>query len=136
MIKNLLNFRIQYGFSAGSSALHASGNDATSGDSGVTPATNYPTIRNQWHELLARLEYVLHKNAALRLGYYFNGYASRDRGVDIMKLWMGDVENGSTPGASGPPNFNSSIGRSIFLGDTGKGSYTAHIGFVGIKLKF
>jgi len=48
-----------------------------------------------------------------------------------MRLWMGDVE---TPG--GGPNFNSSIGRSIFLGDRGKGSYQAHIGFLGVRLKF
>ena len=86
---------------------------------------------NHWHEFLARAEYILHKNLSLKLGYYFNSYSSKDRGVDIMRLWMGDVE---TP--AGGPNFNSSIGRSIFLGDRGKGSYQAHIGFVGVRVKF
>jgi len=131
VIKNLLNVRFQYGFSLGSSEVRASGNSAASGDSGVVPAVDYPTIVNRWHEFLARAEYLLHKNISLKLGYYFNSYSSKDAGVDIMKLWMGDVE---TP--AGGPNFNSSIGRSIFLGDQGKGSYQAHIGFVGLKLKF
>jgi hypothetical protein len=111
--------------------VHASGNSAASGDTGVVPATNYPTIVNRWHEFLARGEYVFHKNLAVRLGYYFNSYSSKDVGVDIMKLWMGDVE---TP--AGGPTFNSSIGRSIFLGDRGKGSYQAHIGFLGLRVKF
>ncbi len=130
-IKNLLNLNFQYGFSFGSSAVHSSGNTAASGDTGLVPASNYPTIVNRWHEFVARLEYLLHKNVALKLGYYFNSYSSKDAGVDIMRLWMGDVE---TP--AGGPNFNSSIGRSIFLGDRGKGSYVAHIGFLGVRLKF
>ena len=129
LIKNLLNFRVQYGFSLGSSSVHASGNSAASGDTGVVPATNYPTIVNHWHEVLTRLEYSVHKNLSLRFGYYFNGYASKDHGVDIMKLWMGDVENPAGP-------FNNSIGRSIFLGDNGKGPYSAHIGFLGLMVKF
>jgi MtrB/PioB family decaheme-associated outer membrane protein len=131
VIKNLLNLHLQYGFSVGNSAVHSSGNTAASGDSGVVPASDYPTIVNRWHEFIARLEYMLHKNVSLKLGYYFNSYSSKDAGVDMMKLWMGDVE---TP--AGGPNFNSSIGRSIFLGDQGKGSYQAHIGFVGLKVKF
>jgi hypothetical protein len=80
---------------------------------------------------LARAEYFVHKNISLKVGYYFNSYSSKDRGVDIMRLWMGDVE---TPGAG--PNFNNSIGRSIFLGDDGKGAFQAHIGFVGLGFKF
>lgn len=131
VIKNVLNIRLQYGFSYGSSAVHASGNNPTSGDSGVQPAVDYPTIVNHWHEFLASAEYAIHKNVSLKLGYYFNSYSSKDAGVDMMKLWMGDVE---TP--AGGPNFNSSIGRSIFLGDSGKGSYQAHIGFLGLRFKF
>lgn len=131
VIKNLLNVRLQYGFSFGSSEVNSSGNTAASGDTGVVPATDYPTIVNRWHEFLARAEYFLQKNVALKLGYYFNSYSSKDAGVDIMRLWMGDVE---TPGAG--PTFNNSIGRSIFLGDRGKGSYQAHIGFLGVRLKF
>ena len=131
VVKNLLNLHLQYGFSFGSSEVRSSGNSPASGDSGVVPATDYPTIVNRWHEFVARLEYILHKNVSLRLGYYFNSYSSKDAGVDIMRLWMGDVE---TPGAG--PNFNSSIGRSIFLGDQGKGSYQAHIGFLGVRVKF
>jgi MtrB/PioB family decaheme-associated outer membrane protein len=131
IVKNLLNLRLQYGFSFGSSEVNSSGNTAASGDTGVVPATDYPTIVNRWHELLARLEYLLHKNVSLNAGYYFNSYSSKDRGVDIMRLWMGDVE---TP--TGGPNFNTSTGRSIFLGDRGKGSYQAHIGLLGVKFKF
>jgi MtrB/PioB family decaheme-associated outer membrane protein len=131
LIKNLLNLRLQYGFSFGSSEVRSSGNSAASGDTGLVPATDYPTIVNRWHEFLARAEYVVHKNVALRLGYYFNSYSSKDAGVDIMRIWMGDIE---TP--AGGPTFSSSIGRSIFLGDRGKGSYQAHIGFLGLKLSF
>jgi MtrB/PioB family decaheme-associated outer membrane protein len=131
VIKNLLNFRLQYGFSVGSSEVRASGNSPASGDTGVVPATDYPTIVNRWHEILARAEYILHKNVALQLGYYFNSYSSKDASVDIMRLWMGDVE---TP--AGGPTFNSSTGRSIFLGDRGKGAYQAHIGLIGLKLRF
>jgi hypothetical protein len=131
VVKNLLNLRLQYGFSLGSSAVHSSGNSPASGDTGVVPAVNYPTIVNRWHEFLARAEYIIHKNISLKLGYYFNSYSSKDAGVDLMRLWMGDVE---TP--AGGPAFNSSIGRSIFLGDKGKGSYQAHIGFLGVRFKF
>jgi len=131
VIKDVLNLRFHYGFSFGSSAVHSSGNSPASGDTGVVPASDYPTIVNRWHEFLARAEYFLHKNISLKLGYYFSSYSSKDRGVDIMKLWMGDEE---TPG--GAPNFNSSIGRSIFLGDKGKGAYQAHIGFLGVGFKF
>ena len=131
LIKSLLNLHFQYGFSFGSSAMRSSGNSPASGDSNVVPASDYPTIVNRWHEFVGRLEYIFHKNIALKLGYYFNSYSSKDAGVDIMRLWMGDVE---TPGAG--PNFNNSIGRSFFLGDKGKGSYQAHIGFLGVRLKF
>ena len=131
VVKNLLNLHFQYGFSFGSSEVRSSGNSAASGDTGLVPATDYPTIVNRWHEFIARLEYILHKNVSLKLGYYFNSYSSKDAGVDLMRLWMGDVE---TPAAG--PNFSNSIGRSIFLGDRGKGSYQAHIGFLGVRLKF
>ena len=118
VIPNLLGIRLQYGFSDALSKVHASGN------AGVNAATNYPSIINRWHEFLARLEYKFHKNFALNLGYYYNGYKSKDYGVDIMKVWMGDVDTGAN------------VQRSIFLGDQLKGSYMAHVGFVGLKFKF
>jgi MtrB/PioB family decaheme-associated outer membrane protein len=118
LIKNLLGLRLQYGFSFGESLVHASG--STCG--GCTRATDYPSVTNRWHELLARFEYALHKNVDLKFGYYFNRYNSKDYGVDIMKLWMGDVDGGAN--------------NSIFLGDRLKGNYTAHVGFLGVKLKF
>jgi hypothetical protein len=131
LIRNLLNFRLQYGFSFGSSEVNASGNFPGSGDTGLVPATDYPTIVNRWHEFLARLEYMLHKNVSLKAGYYFNSYSSEDQGVDIMRVWMGDIES---PAAG--PNFNTTVGRSIFLGDRGKRSYQAHIGLIGVRFKF
>ena len=73
---------------------------------------------------MARLEYKFHKNIGLNLGYYYNGYKSKDYGVDIMKVWMGDVYTGAN------------VQRSIFLGDQLKGSYMAHVGFIGLKIKF
>lgn len=119
-IPNLLGFRVQYGFSAGHSVVNASGSNCV----GCTQATDYPAITNRWHELLARFEYQLHKNAALRFGYYYNRFNEKDFGVDIMKAWMGDVDTGIN------------VQRSIFLGDRIKGSYTAHVGFLGMKFSF
>jgi len=116
LIQKILGLRLQYGFSLGRSEVHASGD--------TTPATNYPTITNTWHELLARLEYQVHKNVALRFGYYFNHATEHDVGVDIMKPWMGDVDTGAN------------VQRSIFLGDRIKSPYTAHVGFLGLRLKF
>ena len=118
VIENLLGLRLQYGFSYGESLVHASGSTCV----GCTRATNYPSITNRWHELLARFTYALHKNVDLKFGYYFNRYTSKDYGVDIMKVWMGDVDTGTA--------------SSIFLGDRLKGSYTAHVGFIGLRFKF
>jgi MtrB/PioB family decaheme-associated outer membrane protein len=121
LIENVLGFRIQYGLSFGRSQVHAVGPCATCS----TPnPTNYPTIKNTWHELLARFEYQIHKNVGLKFGYYFNRSRERDFGVDIMKPWMGDVD----PGAG--------VQRSIFLGDRIKGPVTVHVGFVALKLSF
>ena len=50
---------------------------------------------------------MLHRNLSLKGGYYFNSYSAKDRGVDIMRVWVGDLDN--------PSNINSSIGRSFFL---------------------
>jgi opacity protein-like surface antigen len=118
IIPKLLGVRLQYGFSDALSKVFASGN------AGPNAATNYPAIINRWHEFLARLEYQLQKNVAVNLGYYYNGYRSKDYGVDIMKLWMGDVDTGAN------------VQRSIFLGDRLKGSYMAHIGYLGLRVKF
>jgi MtrB/PioB family decaheme-associated outer membrane protein len=118
IIRNLLGLRLQYGFSDANSKVFASGN------LGPNAATDYPSLINRWHEFLARLEYQLHRHVALNLGYYYNGYKSKDFGVDIMRLWMGDIDTGA------------SVQRSIFLGDRLKGSYVAHFGYLGLKFKF
>ena len=118
LIENLLGLRVQYGFSYGESLVHASG--STCG--GCTRATDYPSITNRWHELLARFTYALHKNVDLKFGYYFNRYSSKDFGVDIMRVFMGDVD--------------SSTANAIFLGDSGKGAYEAHVGYFGVRFKF
>lgn len=117
LIQKILGLRLQYGFSVGRSKVFASGD--------TTPATNYPIIWNKWHEVLARLEYRVHKNVGLRFGYYFNAANEKDVGVDIMKPWMGDVDT-----ASG------GVQRSIFLGDRIKGPFTAHVGFMALRLSF
>jgi MtrB/PioB family decaheme-associated outer membrane protein len=134
IIKNLLGFRIQYTFSQGSSAVSANGSTCTPlapAAGGCTAASDYPTVANTWHELLARFEYQLHKNLALRFGYYFNAAREKDYGVDIMKPWMGDVIDPQVTAAT-----MNNVQRSIFLGDQVKGSFTAHVGFVTLKFKF
>ncbi len=121
LIKDLLGFRIQYGFSLGREEIHASGATCV----GCTAATNLPRATSQWHELLARFEYQVHKNVALRLGYYFNHYTEQDAGVDIMRVWMGNLDS-----------TNAGLNRSIFLGDRIKAPFTAHVGFMTLKLSF
>jgi hypothetical protein len=118
LIENLLGLRLQYGFSYGESLVHASGSTCA----GCTRATDYPSITNRWHELLARFTYAIHKNVDLKFGYYFNRFSSKDFGVDIMQLFMGNVDSGAA--------------NSIYLGDRGKGSYEAHVGYLGVRLKF
>ena len=118
LIKNLLAFRIQYGFSQGLSQI----SNKLVGTAGDSP--NWPNNTNTWHELLARLEYQVHKNVAFQLGYYFNKFDSKDFGVDVMQVWMGANDT------------NTGIRRSIFLGDRYKEPYTAHVAIIGLKLKF
>ncbi|HXG52633.1 MAG TPA: MtrB/PioB family decaheme-associated outer membrane protein [candidate division Zixibacteria bacterium] len=118
LIKELLGLRLQYTFSDARSFVRASGNPVG------TAATNYPALTNRWHEFLARFEYDIHKNLGLRFGYYYNRFNGKDFGVDIMKPWMGDVDTGAN------------VQRSIFLGDKVKSPYTAHIGFLGLRVKF
>jgi hypothetical protein len=78
--------------------------------------------------LLARFEYKLQQNLALRFGYYYNHATEKDFGVDIMKPWMGDVDVVPTP--------NANVARSVFLGDRIKGPFTANVGFVTLAFKF
>ena len=119
IIKNVLGFRIQYGFSQGRSNI-SNNNSSTPG----VQNPNWPASWNTWQELLTRFEYQVHKNVALQLGYYFNKFSSKDYGVDIMQLWMGDFDN------------NNGQLRSVYLGNQFKGSYTAHIALLGLKVKF
>jgi len=117
VIKDLLKFRIQYAFSQG---LNEFSNKLTSTPGVQNP--KWPNSENTWQELLTRFEYQVHKNIALQLGYYFNKYHSKDYGVDIMQPWMG--------------GFDSSQINGVFLGNRFKGSYTAHIALLGLKVKF
>jgi hypothetical protein len=119
LIKNVLGFRIQYGFSQGLSQI----SNSNSANPGVEDP-NWPNNTNTWHELLARLEYQVHKNVAFQLGYYFNKFHSKDFGVDAMNVWMGNSDT------------NTGIRRSIFLADRYKGPFTAHIGFIALKFSF
>ncbi len=125
IIKDLLSFRIQYTFSQGLSEIDNNGNGAS------VPAVDYPNNFSTWHELLARFNYQIHKNVALRVGYYFNALRENDYGVDIMKQWMGDI---SSPGDTSAQILSQQ--RSIFLGDRPKGPFTAHVGFLAVRFSF
>jgi MtrB/PioB family decaheme-associated outer membrane protein len=124
LIEKVLGFRIQYGYSTGASQVKAFGSTCAT----CTRATFYPDVKNTWHEFLARLEYQVHKNVGLKVGYYFNRSASNDFGVDNMKPWMGDVDVFPSP--------NRNVERSIFLGDKVKGPFTAHVGFIALRFSF
>jgi MtrB/PioB family decaheme-associated outer membrane protein len=123
LIEKILGLRLQFTYSNGSSLVFASGDPQS-----TTPASNYPPVKNQWYEFLARFEYNLQKNIAFRFGYYFNHATEKDFGVDIMQPWMGNVDVVPTP--------NANTARSIFLGDQVKGPFTANVGFVTVSFKF
>ena len=110
-------------YSNGNSLVHASGDQQS-----TTPAGNYPPVKNQWYEFLARFEYNLQKNITFRFGYYYNHATEKDFGVDIMQPWMGNVDV--------VPTLNQNTARSVFLGDQVKGPFTAHVGFVTVGFKF
>ena len=113
LIKDVLSFHIKYGFSQGIAEIT---NGAT--------VPEWPNNTNTWQELLTKFEYQVHKNVTVQVGYYFNRFHSKDYGVDIMKLWMGDLDTS-----------DGQI-RSVYLGNEFKGSYTAHIALLGLKFKF
>jgi len=127
IIKNVLAFRIQYTFSE---ALVEISNNCPI-PCAAPNATDYPNTISTWHELLARFEYQINKNVGLRFGYYFNALKGKNYGVDIMQQWMGNI---SSPGDSA--NSQLSQQRSIFLGDQLGGPFTAHVGFIALRLKF
>jgi hypothetical protein len=128
IIKNVLGFRIQYTYSQ--ALVEISNNCPT--PCGAPNATDYPNTISTWHELLARLEYQINKNVALRFGYYFNAVKGKNYGVDNMQQWMGFI---SSPGDSA--NSQLSQQRSIFLGDQSNvGPFTAYVGFVALRLSF
>jgi hypothetical protein len=131
LIKNVLGFRIQYTFSEALSEI------SNRGGSGPA-ATDYPNTISTWHELLARFEYQIHKNIALKVGYYFNALHGKNFGVDNMQQWMGDfIQPGCVaPFTSSLCSQNFSQQRSIFLGDQLGGPFTAHVGFVALRFKF
>jgi len=120
IIKDLLNFHVGYNFSYGSSKVRASGNSTP----GNNPAVNFPEVTTRWQELFTRFEFLFHKNVSLRFGYYFNRFDSDDFGLDIMNVFMGDVDT------------SGGVQRSIFLGDNIKKDYTAHVGFLGLRFTF
>jgi putative beta-barrel porin MtrB/PioB len=123
LIQKIFGLRLQFTYSNGTSSVHASGDQQS-----TTPAGNYPLLKNQWYEFLARFEYNVQKNTTLRFGYYYNHATERDFGVDIMQPWMGNVDVVPTP--------NANTARSVFLGDQIKGPFTAHVGFVTVGFKF
>ncbi len=123
LIKNVLGFRIQYTFAEALSEISNQGGTAPA-------AVDYPNTFSIWHEVLARFEYQIQKNVALKFGYYFNALRGKDYGVDIMRQWMGFI---SSPGDSA--NSQLSQQRSIFLGSRG-GPFTANVGFVAVRFTF
>jgi hypothetical protein len=123
LIEKIFGLRLQFTYSNGNSLVFGSGDQQN-----ASPAGNYPPLKNQWFEFLARFEYNLQKNITFRFGYYYNHATEQDFGVDIMQPWMGNVDIVPTP--------NASTARSLFLGDRIKGPYTANVGFVTVAFKF
>ncbi len=123
LIQKILGLRLQFTYSNGNSLVYGSGDQQS-----TTPAGNYPPLKNQWFEFLARFEYNLQKNTTFRFGYYYNHATEQDFGVDIMQPWMGNVDVVPTP--------NANTARSVFLGDQIKGPFTANVGFITVQFKF
>ena len=119
LIKDLLDLRLEYTYSHGKQKTRSSGNNCKDfvASCSNARAVDFPFVTSVWQELSARLEYHLSKRVTLKVGYYFNRFDSDDFGIDVMQPAM--------------PNE-----RHIFLGDNIKEDYIAHVGVLGIKVKF
>jgi MtrB/PioB family decaheme-associated outer membrane protein len=112
VLPNPSNLHVQYTYASTTSMIHAQGDV-------VTPATNYPDVNSQFHELILNYQYLIRKNTWLNIGYYFNHFGENDFGFDNMQPWMGSASPYST-----------------FLGNTDWTPYSASVGYVTLKMTF
>jgi len=113
ILRNRSKFSVNYTYAVTSNLTHANG------DSAFGPATSYPNIGTQFHQLIVQYEYPFQQHMALDVGYYFSHFGENDYQWDNLKQWMG----------SASPN-------SIFIGSTTWTPYTGNAGYLALKYSF
>jgi MtrB/PioB family decaheme-associated outer membrane protein len=106
------HLKVDYTYEVGTDAIHRSG------DPVLDPATNFPGVGNQFHELILNYSYPVTSKASLNVGYYFTHFGENDFGVDQM-----------APSMSGSP-------QSTFLGNTTYTPYDANMAYLTLSVKF
>ncbi len=112
VLRNESELRVQYTYVVGSDVTHAHGDV-------VTPATNFPSVGSQFHELIVNYQYQLRRNMWLNIGYYFSHFGENDFAFDSLQPWMG-----------------SAAPSSVFLGDSTWTPFNASVGYVTLKMAF
>lgn len=113
LLRNMSKVSINYTYAVSTDLTHANG------DAALGPATSFPNIGTQFHELIVKYEYPFKKNMALDLGYYFNHFGENDFAWDNLRQFMGSAAPTST-----------------FVGDTAWTPYTGNAGYIALKYRF
>jgi len=113
ILRNRSKFSVNYTYAVTTNLTHANG------DSAFGPATSYPNIGTQFHQLIVQYEYPFKPHLALDIGYYFSHFGENDFQWDNLRQWMG----------SASPN-------SIFVGSTTWTPYTGNAGYLALKYSF
>ncbi|HTR25752.1 MAG TPA: MtrB/PioB family outer membrane beta-barrel protein [Terriglobales bacterium] len=113
LLRNKSKLSIDYTYAFSTDSTHANG------DAALGPATVYPNIGTQFHELIVQYEYPFKKNMALDVGYYFNHFGENDFAWDNLRPWMGSASPYST-----------------FVGSTTWTPYTGNAGYLALKYSF
>ena len=90
ILRNRSKFSVNYTYAVTTNLTHANG------DSAFGPATSYPNIGTQFHQLIVQYEYPFKPHLALDIGYYFSHFGENDFQWDNLRQWMGSASPNST----------------------------------------
>jgi MtrB/PioB family decaheme-associated outer membrane protein len=111
-LKHESHLQIMYTYAVGTSLIHANG------DAALNPATDFPNVGSQFHQLIVQYAYQVRKHSWVKFGYFFNHFGYNNFAIDNATQWM-----------SSSPN-------SMFLGDSTETPYNANVGYVSFKQTF
>ncbi len=113
LLRNKSKVRINYTYAVSTNLTHANG------DAALGPATSFPNVGTQFHELIVQYEYPFNEKIALDLGYYFKHFGENDFAWDNLQSWMGSAAPFST-----------------FVGATAWTPFTGNAGYAALKFGF